>query len=103
MVIDLIDGTILRTPLQRVRRRRSGAVINDGGTWLLREPYDHLLSDLRSRLIPGAPTRSVPTRALVSSAGEASKPRRDHKLDLDRAEIAQMLSARAAVTLARTW
>ena len=50
LFIALIDGTMVRTPVQRVPRRLFGSVLSDGGTWLLPEPYDQTLSYLQTRL-----------------------------------------------------
>jgi len=50
LFIALIDGTMVRTPVQRLRGRLFGSVLSDGGTWLLPEPYDQTLSYLQTRL-----------------------------------------------------
>ncbi len=50
LFIALIDGTMVSTPVQRVRRRLFGSVLSDGGTWLPPEPYDRTLSYLQTRL-----------------------------------------------------
>jgi hypothetical protein len=48
--IDLIDGSHVRTPVQRVHRLMNGSRVSDGGTWLLYDAADTLLRTLDQRL-----------------------------------------------------
>jgi hypothetical protein len=58
LLVDLTDGSEVRTPVQRARSERMR--VNDGSTWLLPEAFDHLLADLRGRLAEPHLRRSDP-------------------------------------------